>query len=215
MRLLILWVSFLSLNVPFAEADVPAREDAREAVRERIMSHSSSYFGPSIAPASNDNAENLVDQLFSKNLAEMESAKRMDAELPNAPWSDSYWPIYSGEIANRYADPNYRAGLNWMENRNYLISNLGRGPMEQMSAAEKYDLLVGDNAFTLTRKMISAGAPYADEKGNVETWMGLCHGWAPASIMVPRPSHTIRTKASDGREIVFYPSDLKALASLL
>jgi len=49
----------------------------------------------------------------------------------------------------------------------------------------------------------------------VETWMGICHGWAPASYMLARPRRTLSLKSPDGVLIRFFPSDVKALASLL
>jgi hypothetical protein len=46
--------------------------------------------------------------------------------------------------------------------------------------------------------------------------MGLCHGWAVASFRLKRPEKKITVVASDGvTNIIFYPSDIKALASLL
>ena len=60
------------------------------------------------------------------------------------------------------------------------------------------------------------GKHYWDEYGEVETWMGICHGWAAASYMLPRPTKKIKVKSFDGKtDITFYPADIKALASLL
>lgn len=92
---------------------------------------------------------------------------------------------------------------------------IGRGGDDVQSPAEKYDRLVGDANFTLTRSMIRAGAPYADGNGEVELWFGLCHGWAPASFMIPRPARGVKVIGADGQSIHFRPSDLKALATLL
>jgi hypothetical protein len=202
----------LSLSVPNAFANDKA-DAYRIQIREWVRSHAARI--PVIEPAENDLAENLVDELAYKNLAEMEQKGLLKAELPNSPWADSYWPTYAGQIANRYNDPNYNAALVWKYNFDYLTENLGQGGLEHMSPAEKYDLLVGDSAFTLTSKMIRAGLPFADAEGKVETWFGLCHGWSPASFMLPRPAHAVSVKAADGRTLTFTPSDMKALATLL
>ncbi|MCM2281226.1 MAG: hypothetical protein NDI61_05195, partial [Bdellovibrionaceae bacterium] len=62
--------------------------------------------------------------------------------------------------------------------------------------------------------MWKEGGNYQDPSGNVESWMGICHGWAPASYMAPRPSRAITVLAADGRTpITLYPSDLKGLSS--
>lgn len=46
--------------------------------------------------------------------------------------------------------------------------------------------------------------------------MGLCHGWSPASYMLPRPTGTATVLAADGSTyLTFYPADVKALATLL
>jgi hypothetical protein len=46
--------------------------------------------------------------------------------------------------------------------------------------------------------------------------MGICHGWAPVAYMLPRPQKAIEVLAADGvTKIRFYPSDIKALGSLL
>jgi hypothetical protein len=46
--------------------------------------------------------------------------------------------------------------------------------------------------------------------------MGICHGWAPAAYMLPRPARAVTLPSFDGsQEIKFYPSDIKALASYI
>ena len=55
-----------------------------------------------------------------------------------------------------------------------------------LSPSEKYDLLVGDKNFTLTKAMWNEGLGYYNRNGSVERWMGICHGWAIAAYMYPR-----------------------------
>jgi len=46
--------------------------------------------------------------------------------------------------------------------------------------------------------------------------MGICHGWSAASIMTKRPTKTIYLPSFDKKYLSpFYPSDIKALNSLL
>jgi hypothetical protein len=40
--------------------------------------------------------------------------------------------------------------------------------------------------FTLTQANAEGGRYYYENYGNVEAWMGICHGWAPASYMMKR-----------------------------
>ncbi len=197
----------------FSQAYGMDRETWREQWRAEWVQNK--FFGQTIAPGANDRAENLVDELRYRSLSEMEGADLKRASTRKQPWSDSYWPIYSGLIANRYADANYDAALNWALNERYLLAQLGRGPLEQLSPAEKYDLLVGDTNFTLTKQMIGEGRSYHERYGSVETWMGICHGWAPASYMEDRPARAKEVLAANGSKILFYPSDVKALTTLL
>ncbi|MGZ3656537.1 MAG: hypothetical protein ACXVB9_06135 [Bdellovibrionota bacterium] len=213
MRNLIRAVLILSLSVPNAFAS--EQGDAyRAKIRAWVMSHAKQRL-VTIEPMDNDLASDFADELKFTNLGQMESANLLAARLENGPWSGSYWPVYAGEIANRYGDSNYDASMNWKDNARYLESALGKGTNRELSPAEKYDLLIGDTGFTLTKKMIRAGAPYAERDGSVPSWFGICHGWAPASFMEARPQHSVKTKAADGREIEFNPSDIKALLTLL
>lgn len=164
----------------------------------------------------NDQAANLVDELRYQSLDEMEAAHLRSASLAEHPWSSTYWPIYLGLLADRYADTAFPGSVDWKVNDEYIEQHLGTSATDLLSPAEKYDLLVGDSSYTLTHAMLSEGRQYYEETGSVQTWMGICHGWAPASYMTPRPEHEIRVLAADGTTwINFYPADIKGLASLL
>lgn len=168
------------------------------------------------APGPEDEAGDVAGPIRLFTLEAIESARLTRAKLPEAPWSDDYWPIYSGIIAKRYSDPNYPDSPNWKANADYALKGLRSSSVETLSPAEKYDLLIGDQANTLTRVLWAEGESYFKRFGKVEPWMGICEGWAAASFMIPRPTHKIEVVAADGRtSIPFYPSDIKALASLL
>lgn len=216
MRKIVRISGILSLIVTLASPAVAAdssREQFRNEVRRKIMESSQSIEAE--APRLGDQAKDLVDTYQITNLREMEQRNLLAAALKDSPWSDFYWPTYAGGIANRYGDSDYNAALVWKDNEKYLLKMLGRGTNFELSPAEKYDLLVGDPYFTLTRRSAQAGAPYADNRGEVETWFGICHGWAPASFMLKRPEKAVKVVGADGREITFTPSDIKALASQL
>jgi hypothetical protein len=164
------------------------------------------------APTANDQARNLVDALVVTKLADMNTIRA--ANLPETPWSDDYWGLYAGQIAKRYADPGYRVSTDWKANTDY-VRNVAPANRDNLSPAEKYDLLLGDASRALTILNLDAGKPYYTTSGNVETWMGLDYGWAPASFMVPRPLKAVTVTAPGGAKITFYPSDIKALATLL
>ncbi len=171
----------------------------------------------------NDRAENLVDQFLYSSLSAMDASKMTSSTLPVSPWSDDYWALYLGVLGCRYADPAFPKSTDWKANYDYIVAHapasiLGSGnagAIDRLSPAEKYDALLGDGAFTLTRSMWNEGRKYYDATGSVETWMGICHGWAPAAYMLPRPTAAVQVIAADGTPLTFYPSDIKALASLL
>lgn len=180
---------------------------------------------PGRAPIANiDRPENLVDKLQHTRLRDMEEAKLREAQLAESPWSDDYWALYSGCLGKRYADPNFPGSSDWSRNHKYIQDNPAQAvvasgnqqKIDQLSPSEKYDLLIGDAAGTLTRAMWDEGRYYYERSGEVESWMGICHGWAPAAYMLGRPRKAVTVKAADGRtDLRFYPSDIKALATLL
>lgn len=165
----------------------------------------------------NDNPAELVDsgRGLMTNLAEMDKKNLKTARLPENPWSDFYWALYAGQLAFRYADPLFPRSKNWKENSDYVEKS--SCSVDALSPAEKYDLLVGDAAKGLTAAALQQGQVYYNSNnGEVEAWMGICHGWAPAAYMLARPASAITLTAADGRtKVMFYPSDIKALSSLL
>jgi hypothetical protein len=52
-------------------------------------------------------------------------------------------------------------------------------------------------------------------RDSLSYWFGICDGWAPAAIHLPRPVKPVTVHGLSGREITFFPDDLKALGSYL
>ncbi len=105
---------------------------------------------------------------------------------------------------------------------NSLLSKIADN-VENYSPAEKYDLLMGDENFTLTKQQKEEGFGLASRDENsgkilepmdVEPWMGICHGWAPAAYMVPKPDKPVQVRGARGAQLTFWPHDVRALASL-
>lgn len=167
----------------------------------------------------NDDATNLVDnaEKMLTNIDDMDTKKLMKGEVKTQPWSDYYWSLYNGQLAFRYADTAFPAeSEDWKLKSDYLAGeSAGKTELDNLSPAEKYDLLVGDVRKSLTHAALAEGGSYYRQSGKVETWMGICHGWAPAAYMMDRPTKAVKVTAANGEKITFYPSDIKALASLL
>jgi hypothetical protein len=161
-----------------------------------------------------DNGSNVLRDIF-----KMHERNLLSAKLTNMPWSDDYWPIAEGILANRYADEELEYG-NWQEqfdwfkthpSDNYVLSN----KIDLLSPAEKYDLLVQNKEMSLSQNMWMQGKAYWDEYQKVEGWMGICHGWAPAAFMLPEPKKKVEVNLHDGTKMTMFPSDIKGLGSFL
>jgi hypothetical protein len=190
--------------------------------------------GPILA---NDLVQNLVDLGVNAKTRISDLDAIRSAETKSQPWTDTYWPIYQGVTGVRYAVDNFPG--DWNEGRKevfeakHALDLIGENysSVDQLSPAEKYDLLIGntecstqadrdmmsdnDRCFGFTKRNWRVGKYYYDSSGKVESWMGICHGWAPASYMERAPINTITLRNPDGMPIRFYPSDIKALASVI
>jgi hypothetical protein len=206
----------------------------RDSVRSSIMSASEEGSDHEALPSSafrsainnyNDNASRLVDnaRTMLTTVHQMDQQNLQVASLDVQPWSDTYWPLYNGSLGDRYADPEkwYQNPNSWQDYFNFAHNTkpvnryFELGQAHLLSPSEKYDLLVSDQSYTLTKKMWDSGRSYYERNGSVERWMGLCHGWAPAAYMLPRPKQSVTVASANGQQIKFYPSDIKALGTLL
>lgn len=136
-------------------------------------------------------------------------------------WSGSYWPQYQGSLGVRYRDPSFISLMSSHEQydkfkelreKSPLYTYLGRENI--LSPAEKYDSIVGDSTMALTKYSWELGEKNA-KLGRVPTWRGICDGWSSAAQMMPRPAKAVTLKTPQGKEITFFPEDIKALGSLL
>ena len=214
-----------AFGTAFSTEDIESKRylDAREGLRNALLEIEDPSTGRA-AFQPNDNAADLVDNFQFNNLQTMDDANLLKAKIPENPWSDDYWALYQGVLGNRYSDRHYPSSRNWKENKDYIDSNPAAEILQSGSAArinalspsEKYDAIIGDSSGSLTQAMWAEGQSYYDRFGEVETWMGICHGWAPAAYMLSRPTKTITLTTPNGRTpIDFYPSDIKSLATLL
>lgn len=165
------------------------------------------------------------------NLRLIESSRLMEGGLAESPWSGDFWPDQKGSIADPYNETGTGIfgvkRIMWKSNRARLleraelqrqavraIHSIDERKFDDMSPSEKYDLLMGDPDFTLTRKVVEM-VEKMDEIGLVAPFSGVCHGWGPASLTIPRPERVVSLMSPFGRRINFYPFDIKALSSFL
>lgn len=213
-------------NFPTADGEYPFIT-AKDAIRREIMNRAVyKNLGEDSGFPGNEDPALLVDnpETIVTNITKMEELNLRKAELSEQPWSDYYWPTYRGMLGIRYNDSNYPESENWLSYYRYvedrpaqsILRDKREKEINELSPSEKYDLLVGNPDFTLTKNMWSSGKVYFDEYRKVESWFGLCHGWAAASFMNARPAKAIKVRSPVvDTDIILYPSDIKGLLALL
>lgn len=171
----------------------------------------------------NDRVEDLVESWISDVSYDLNDIPTVGkAEV--TPWSDDYWRTRWGLSSYRYSSgtqfPTYKEAISSYA-QPLSWTNILPKPAEETikevvkwSPAEKYDLIVGDTNFTLTNEQKREGEESIGPDGNVEDWMGLCHGWAAAAVMVSRPVKPTKLTGAGGVSVEFYPNDIKALHTL-
>jgi len=138
------------------------------------------------------------------------SALPIAGKLKRKPWSGDYWATYRGGITFRWLQSK---GVNpFRDNRIKYdhpdAKKLTPKEIDLLSPAEKFDLYKGDYDWTLTK--LERKRTKVMTKKNIPTWWGLCHAWAPATILYNSPN-MINVKGKNGEHINFYASDIKAL----
>jgi hypothetical protein len=189
----------------------------RDQLRSKVIGKAASTRA---AYASNDNPRDLVDSFVHETLPAIEAAGLKAARLETHPWSGDYWATSSGGLANRYAGcmpGGWKEGFDYIRNHpsKVILKSGSEVWVNELSPAEKYDALVGDANETLTRASWLDGKAYFDKRGEVPGWFGICHGWSPASFMLPRPLKSVKVLTPDNITLTFFPCEIKALGSLL
>jgi hypothetical protein len=134
-----------------------------------------------------------------------------------AGWSYHAFPIYKGGLAYRFNDPIFVKNEDWNILYNEYVNNptdklISNKVIDQLSPIEKYEYLIGNTNFNLTKSQWNLGKIYADQNVDIPTWMGICHGTAPAIIQNSRPLYSIKLLSYDQQNMItFSPADLKAL----
>jgi hypothetical protein len=146
-------------------------------------------------------------------------------QVAQTPWSSTYWATRHGGISVRYVGGrmNTAGSLNWRQsiNRyrqpaefraNYRYPNFSGQVNGWYSPSEKYDMVMGDTAFSLTNYVKNEGYQWA-RNGDIPSWYGICHGWAAAAYEFRRPYKPVTLVGATGVTVRFLPDDIKALAS--
>ncbi|MES2803220.1 MAG: hypothetical protein V4654_12055 [Bdellovibrionota bacterium] len=182
-----------------------------------------SAVSPFSEPMRDDDFKIFLDNpSYVSNILTLQQSRLTQGHTQHEIWAGSYWPIHQGLLGLRYADPAFPKSKDFTENYNdHLLrppeTLLFAGHINRLSPAEKYDLLVGDANWTLTKAMWARGQNTLIKYGSVPTWTGICHGWSAAvhmGVKAPRQSVVV-TDVSGQHAIEFYRQDIKALMSYL
>jgi hypothetical protein len=164
-------------------------------------------FGPEFVPAkskwsSSNNPSIILGSKYESRFDALPLAgSASDAKII---WSDDYWARYQGGIAYRWRTDTSAEDYSVLNERK--VSKLDQNEIDHLSPAEKFDLLVGDYNFSLTRTV------RRQNPSSAPGWQGICHGWSPAAIHHP-PGKLQTVNNNRGLSITFGSSDIHALLS--
>jgi len=139
------------------------------------------------------------------------------AELPrngaatNVPWAGNYWPVYQDSINDKWAGATSDA-----PSTKYGKAFGVTGVEDAVSRYHGIDQQSSRTACTTDSQCnAQIGESCAKRLGQtsgrcIPTWWGICHAWAPASILLPEPKHAV-TYAG----VEFKVQDIKALLTLV
>jgi hypothetical protein len=206
--------------------ELPPKYSGGIRIRTALPINAAKLFGSYAAPSpymAQPDFANTLPQFFPRTVMIEQNMAKLYAldhgRVQALPWSGSYWPTYRLGLAERYDDKDYPSSKIYEDYSKFYAERLPevystQAQLDKLSPAEKYDLLVGDQTKSLTRYSIARGGT-AYKTDRAATWVGICHGWAPASYMVPRPRHNVDFELNKGLILRFYPDDIKGLATLL
>ncbi len=166
---------------------------------------SASFALPTIVLADGWDSDNDPKNILGSGIEYREAALPTVGEIDQTRrgWPDSYWPEVKGGIAYRW-----QTKSNFKKNQSYnaaQASGMSAEELNVLSPSEKFDLLVSDYKYSLTKELRKANDPKTEE------WHGLCDGWSAASLQFDEPQPVVVQSADGKLNIPFTSSDIKAL----
>ena len=149
--------------------------------------------------------------IFTSDLKMKVSELPLDGEATNVPWASSYWPIYQDAVNYRWNGAStdspaakYGKAFGIADVESKVSKNHG---MERYSSrtACTTDAQCNDKIGEVCSKKPGASGGVC-----IPTWWGLCHAWAPASILEPEPVHPVTRNG-----VTFKVNDIKALMTMV
>lgn len=211
----------------FNENPMNSYEVKREISLTDKLTWRKEYFSRDTLDKSRVQYNDMVQGLFENpddlllNAYEIDEQKLRSGKVKYTPWTGYYWSMDSGLIANRYNDGWFKSKLTFKGKLRYTQKKpasyyIKKGRIDELSPAEKYELLIGDKEQIFSKHIWQKGLDEIEKYGNVRNWAGLCHGLALAPAALPWPKYSFKIKSFDGKHTIkFYPEDIKALGIFL
>ena len=148
--------------------------------------------------------------LFSSVLEKQASALPDSGEASTIPWAGNYWPTYRDSINYPWAGAGSDA-----PSTKYGKAFGVTGVEDAISSFRGIDSTNGktctdDSGCDATLTEVCAKRTGQTSGKCVQSWMGICHAWTPASILLPEPKHDVTLNG-----VTFHVQDIKALATLV
>ena len=163
----------------------------------------------------------------------METLKLTSATLKLDVWSGPSWEEFRGGTAIRYILAPAMKAVDWLTAWAFVstpgqtladvLAGDSKTAVDDLGPAEKYDLLLQSRGVATTPALSgyewNLGRETQLKEGKVLHWYGYCHGWAAASFLSPRPQKAVSVPIpapfGQPQSVIFYPSDIKALSTVL
>ncbi|KAJ0412441.1 hypothetical protein ATCC90586_005461 [Pythium insidiosum] len=165
--------------------------------------------------AANEDLERLEQyfgQPMERNFKTLQASYR-SGKIDPAPWPASYWPTYLDSINHRFVPSDPSPAEKYAQAFGFDVKDFS----DRVSGGKGIDLWydrkpcrqdwdcsgLGDGSTCAIRRGKTSGVC-------IPRWWGICHAWAPASILEPEPKCNVQKNG-----VTFTPRDLKGLMTAI
>ncbi|KAJ0409636.1 hypothetical protein P43SY_008508 [Pythium insidiosum] len=165
--------------------------------------------------AANEDLERLEQyfgQPMERNFKTLQASYR-SGKIDPAPWPASYWPTYLDSINYRFVPSDPSPAEKYAQAFGFDVKDFS----DRVSGGKGIDLWydrkpcrqdwdcsgLGDGSTCAIRRGKTSGVC-------IPRWWGICHAWAPASILEPEPKCNVQKNG-----VTFTPRDLKGLMTAI
>ena len=148
--------------------------------------------------------------LFNANLEYRMAELPMQGAATNTPWAGSYWPVYEDSINKKWAGASTESPAA-KYGRAFGVTNV-ENAVSQYHGIDAHTSRTACTTDSQCNSALTEKCAKRDGQTNgrcIPTWWGICHAWAPASIMLPEPKYPVTHNG-----VEFKVQDIKALVTL-